>query len=134
MAAKRCFVLSGMKGQKAPLARIKGLGLTEAESKLISETLGLPAEEEVCVLNVTPIGRPCSTYSPQQAVQHLSVRGHPFTRVNCLAEVDWQLWNLSYGTDANASKGSDELSGWPRTGNEAYHRAPQTRWPPASLP
>ena len=58
MAAKRCFNVSGGKERLAPLVGLKGLDLTTAASKLITETLGLSVEEQVHVVDVTPIGRP----------------------------------------------------------------------------
>ena len=48
----RCFIVSGRKEQLAPLVGLKGLELTTAAFKLITETLGLSAEEQVHVLDV----------------------------------------------------------------------------------
>jgi hypothetical protein len=75
-AAKRCFILSGVKEQLAPLAGLKGLDLTTAASKLVTETLGLPAVEQVHVLDVTPIGRPLR---PSDTAEQ---RGRLFIRVD----------------------------------------------------
>ena len=82
MAAKRCFIVSATKRQLAPLVGLKGLDLTTAASKLITETLGLSAEEQVHVLDVTPIGRPLR---PSDTPAR---RGRLFIRVDRLAEAD----------------------------------------------
>ena len=82
MAAKRCFIVSATKRQLAPLVGLKGLDLTTAASKLITETLGLSAEEQVHVLDVTPIGRPLRPSDTSAR------RGRLFIRVDRLAEAD----------------------------------------------
>ena len=78
MAAKRCFNVSGGKERLTPLVGLKGLDLTTAASKLITETLGLSAEEQVHVVDVTPIGRPLKP--SDTSARH----GRLFIRVDCL--------------------------------------------------